>query len=138
MFGKPKHIERTVGFCGKGPKIINNEIVPGDSMYCDSLVIYTLDSLTICTNNFGNIEYYFFSISAFKTKRGIHIGSSKEEVLKVYGTPSKFDQTYVFLDRLADEDDQLQYAASEGANGIVFFFSSGKVKRIFIGRGSAC
>jgi hypothetical protein len=136
-FGQPKHIERTVGFCGKGPRIINNEVVEGDSIYCDSLLIYTLDSLTVCMDNLGRLEYYSFTTAILKTTRGI-IGQSKEEVLQVYGKPSWMDRAYVFDEPMNGEDDTLQYVCVDSPIDIEFFFSQGRITRIFLGRGSAC
>ena len=137
-FGEPKHIELTIGFCGKGPRIIDNEVVEGDSIYCDSLRIYTLDSLTVCTDNLGRLQYYSFTTTRLRTTRGIGIGQTKEEVLRVYGKPSWMDSAYVFDEPMSGEDDALQYVCIDSPIGIEFFFSHGMLRRIFLGRGSAC
>jgi hypothetical protein len=138
VYGTPRNVERTVGFCGKGPRIIDNVVLEGDSIYCDSLLIYTLDSLTVCTDNLRRIQYYTFTTTKLKTTRGIAVGQSKEKVLATYGKPTEADNIYVFADLIAGEDDSLQYLCENSPLGIQFFFSHGIVTRIFVGRGAAC
>ena len=138
IFGIPKTIERTVGFCGKGPIFINGKIAPGDSVYCDSLIIYTYDSLTICFDINGNMEYYFFTTSRFATVRGVRTGDPQEKIIELYGQPTWGDSLRSYSDWLPSEDDEIRYQVSKGVQGIAFYLHKGKVRRIFIGRGSAC
>jgi hypothetical protein len=104
--GQPTSVLHTVGFCGKGPKIVGDSIV-GEEIFCDSLRIYTYDSLTVCTDDQGAIEYYLFTTSRFVTARGIKIGDRKEKILETYGSPTWYDSAYVYSDRQAPEDDQI-------------------------------
>jgi hypothetical protein len=117
--------------------MIGDSIV-SEEMFCDSLRVYTYDSLTICTDDQGAIEYYSFTTSRFVTSRGIKIGDRKEKILQTYGAPTWYDSAYVYSDRHALEDDQIQYAVKESNIGIAFYVSKGVLYRIFIGRGSAC
>jgi hypothetical protein len=117
--------------------MIGDSIV-SEEMFCDSLRVYTYDSLTICTDDQGAIEYYSFTTSRFVTARGIKIGDRKEKILQTYGAPTWYDSAYVYSDRHALEDDQIQYAVKESNIGIAFYVSKGVLYRIFIGRGSAC
>jgi hypothetical protein len=135
--GHPTSVVHSVGFCGKGPKMIGDSIV-GEEMFCDSLRVYTFDSLTICTDDQGAIEYYSFTVSRFVTARGIQIGDRKEKILQTYGAPTWYDSAYVYSDRKPPEDDEIQYAVKESNMGIAFYLSRGVVYRIFIGRGRAC
>lgn len=135
--GHPTSVLHTVDFCGKGPKMVGDSIV-GEEMFCDSLRIYTYDSLTICSDDQWAIEYYYFTTSRFVTARGIKIGDRKEKILQTYGTPTWYDSAYVYSDRKPPEDDEIQYAVKESNMGIAFYLTRGVVYRIFIGRGSAC
>ena len=138
ILGPANSIEHTVGFCGKGPIMIGDSVVPGDTVYCDSLRVYRYDSLTICTDNHGAMEYYFFTRHGLLTKRGIGIGDLKTKVLRAYGKPDWMDSARVYDERLETEDDHLQYGNGETYYGIAFFMFNGKVCRIFIGRGEGC
>jgi hypothetical protein len=142
-FGKPSSVERSVGYCGKGPKMRGGQQVEGDSIYCDSIVTYSFDSLTICTNLKGYLEYYVFTKSDMVTKRGIRIGDTKEKILKAYGIPKWMDSVYVFSEPLPNKNDSIryndsiQYVVADDYNGIEFLLSDGRVTRIYVGRGSA-
>ena len=79
--GRPISVVHDVGFCGKGSKTVGDSIEE-DVIICDSLRIYSYDSLTICTDDQGAIEYYFFTTSRLVTARGIKIGDRIERILQ--------------------------------------------------------
>src|SRR5213079_1199994 len=86
-FGKPKTIEHSVDFCGKGPIMRGTQVMEGDTIYCDSVIIYRYDSLTISVDMQGHMEYYTFTMTALITMRGIQVGDTKEKIEQHYGTP---------------------------------------------------
>ena len=125
-------------FGGKGPIIRGDSIVPGDTIFYEHLRIARCDSVTFAFNDGGFLEYYYFTSTVHTTTRGISVGSTKQDVLRAYGIPNEIDREVIFDDPMQGEDEILTYNYSNSTYGLGFFFSKGKVKRIFVGRGSIC
>jgi hypothetical protein len=138
QFGPVRSVQQEEAFGGKGPIIRGDSILPGDTIYTTHLRIFTCDSIAFAFNDNDKLEYYFFTASGLRTFRGIGIGATKNDLLRAYPQPNDDDWVRHFDDLRPDEDEVLQYADSESVNGIAFFFSKGKVKRIYVGRGAGC
>ncbi len=138
LFGPVRSMTEDEAFGGKGPIMRGDSVLPGDTVYTTHLRVFKCDSITLAFNDGNTIEYYVFTTTRLVTARGIRVGDSKEQLFKRYPHPTDDDQMRSYDDLAPGEDELIEYGNSDDVNGIAFFFSKGRIRRIYIGRGAGC
>jgi hypothetical protein len=98
----------------------------------DSMVVYKFDSLIICVDQYNYIRSYEYTSSGYTTKRGIRIGDNYERVKAFYDCSCNIAG---FGTELKDYEDRvIACCETEMKRGIVFYFTKGKLTRVFVGK----